>query len=115
MLSFSDDSKIYLKTGPTDMRKSINTLVPIVQQEMNLNPLKSGYFVFCNKSRHLLKILYWDKTGFALWHKRLEENKFPWPDNAGDVKELNAEQIGWLLSGIDFLKAHSSLNYSVSY
>ncbi len=115
MLRFSDDAKIYLKPGPTDMRKSINTLVPIVQMEMELNPLKAGYFVFCNKTRNLLKILYWDNTGFALWYKRLEEDKFPWPEKAGDVKELNAEQIVWLLSGIDFLKAHNTLKYSVSF
>ncbi len=115
MLQFSDDAKIYLKPGPTDMRKSINTLVPIVEQEMKQNPLSAGYFVFCNKSRQLLKILYWDKTGFALWLKRLEEGKFPWPENPGDAQQLTPQQIQWLLAGIDFLKAHKPLEYSISY
>lgn len=68
MLKFPNDTPIYLRTGATDMRKSINGLSAIVQNDMNLNPFKSGYFLFCNKTRHLLKLLYWDKTGFALWY-----------------------------------------------
>jgi transposase len=115
MLSFNDDAKIYLKPGTTDMRKSINTLVPIVSREMELNPMESGYFVFCNRTRHLIKILYWDKTGFALWYKRLEKNKFPWPEDAATAKLLTAKQLGWLLEGIDFFKAHESLNFTAGF
>jgi transposase len=82
---------------------------------MELDPRRSGYFVFCNKTRHLLKILYWDKTGFALWYKRLEKNKFPWPKDSNEVKTLDSVQIEWLLSGIDFFKSHQALDYEVSF
>lgn len=115
MLTFNNNAKIYLKPGSTDMRKSINTLVPLIRNDMKLNPLEDGYFVFCNKSRHLLKILYWDRTGFALWYKRLEKNRFPWPENTRDVKQLDSQQIMWLLEGIDFFKAHESLKYTAGF
>lgn len=115
MLVFDNNARIYLKPGVTDMRKSINTLVPIVQQEMKLDPFEAGYFVFCNKTRHLLKILYWDKTGFALWYKRLEKNKYPWPNTSEEVRKLDSTQIDWLLSGIDFFRSHQRLDYSVGF
>ena len=66
MLRFPEETPIYLKTGITDMRKSINGLSGLVQNEMKLNPFESGYFLFCGKTRRILKLLYWDKTGFAM-------------------------------------------------
>lgn len=115
MLHFDSTSKIYLKPGPTDMRKSINTLAPLVRRDMKLDPLHDGYFVFCNKSRHLIKILYWDKSGFALWYKRLEKDRFPWPEDSPEARKLDAQHIQWLLEGIDFFKAHDSLNYTAGF
>jgi len=112
MLSFPEDEPIYLRTGATDMRKSINGLSAIVQNDMKMNPFESGYFVFCGKTRHTLKLLYWDKTGFALWYKRLEKHKFPWPEKAAEVRQLSVKQILWLLEGIDFFKVHKKLHFS---
>jgi transposase len=114
MLRFSNDTPVYLRTGATDMRKSINGLSAIVQNDMKLNPFDKGYFVFCNKTRHLIKLLYWDATGFALWYKRLEKNKYPWPKDKEEVLKISPEEIEWLLSGIDFLKAHKKLDFSIS-
>ena len=113
MLRFNPEAQIYLRTGATDMRKSINGLSGLVQNEMGLNPFKPGYFVFCNKARHLMKLLYWDRTGFALWYKRLEKDKFPWPEDESDAQSISAEQMYWLLDGIDFFKAHKKLQFSV--
>jgi len=79
MLSFPEDVPIYLRTGATDMRKSVNGLSSIIQNDMKLNPFRQGYFVFCNKTRRLIKLIYWDRSGWALWYKKLERNKFPWP------------------------------------
>jgi transposase len=112
MLKFDIEAAIYLRTGATDMRKSINGLSAIVANDMELDPFGSGYFVFCNKSRHLMKIIYWDRTGFALWYKRLEENKFPWPMQDEDVQKITPKQMEWLLAGIDFFKAHKRLQFS---
>ncbi|WP_049940314.1 IS66 family insertion sequence element accessory protein TnpB [Aliivibrio salmonicida] len=63
---FTDVSTIYLHRDFVDFRKAINGLVVIVEQEMQLSPFSDALFIFCNKPRDKLKILYWDKTGFAL-------------------------------------------------
>lgn len=94
------------------MRKSVNGLSSVVQNDMELNPFKAGYYVFCNKTRHLLKLLYWDQTGFALWYKRLEKGKFPWPKDKKALRVITTEQIRWLLTGIDFFKAHKKIQFS---
>ncbi len=96
------------------MRRAINGLSLIVEEEMKLDPFSPALFVFCNKKRDIIKILYWDRSGFALWHKRLEKEKFVWPRKAeGDVVPLKEEHLKWLLEGFDFLKLkpHEKLNY----
>ena len=112
MLTFRDDVPIYLRTGATDMRKSINGLSGLVQNEMGLNPFKGGYFLFCGRTRRLMKVLYWDKTGFAMWYKRLEMERFPWPQGKEEARKITAGQVRWLLSGIDFFQKHKELTYS---
>ena len=71
MKVFVEPADIYLYMDIVDFRKSINGLIVVVEQDMNLNPFRDALFVFCNKKRDKVKILYWDKTGFALWYKRL--------------------------------------------
>ena len=81
---------------------------------MNLSPFDPAVFVFCNKRRDKLKVLYWDQTGFCLWQKRLEQARFLWPKRAlGDVLTLTAEQFDWLLRGLDIsrLQPHPSLHF----
>ncbi|NDW20538.1 IS66 family insertion sequence element accessory protein TnpB [Alteromonas hispanica] len=73
MKMFVEPTDIYLCTDIVDFRKSINGLIVVVEQDMNLNPFRDALFVFCNKKRDKLKILYWDKTGFALWYKQLDK------------------------------------------
>ena len=63
------------------MRKQINGLALIVQEQMEMDPFQDALFVFCNGQRRILKALYWDRTGFCLWMKRLEKHRFPWPRN----------------------------------
>ncbi|MDP5211117.1 IS66 family insertion sequence element accessory protein TnpB [Microbulbifer sp. 2205BS26-8] len=97
--------KIYLHRGPVDFRKAINGLSLIVEQTMALSPFDPALFVFCNKRRDKLKVLYWDHTGFCLWQKQLEKDKFKWPRKyQDDVVELTAEQFDWLLRGYDILQ-----------
>jgi transposase len=69
-------------------------------------------YLFCNRERKLLKAVYWDKSGFWLCQKRLEQDKYPWPQDESEVRELTAEQLQMLLAGIDFFKAHKALTYS---
>lgn len=114
MKMFVQPSDIYLYLDNVDFRKSINGLIVVVEQQMELNPFRDALFIFCNKNRDKLKVLYWDKTGFALWYKRLEKHRFKWPTNA-ELQHmcLSEQQLQWLLSGFDVI-GHSPLHYTVS-
>ncbi len=81
---------------------------------MPLSSLSGALFAFCNKKRDKLKLLYWDQSGFALWYKRLEQEKFKWPRRLSKtVIELNEVQLHWLLAGYDItqMKPHAHLDY----
>ena len=105
MKAVSSFTKVYLHREPVDFRKSINGLGAIVQEEMELDPFSNHLFIFCCQRRKRIKILYWDKTGFALWYKKLEEDLFPWPkDSAEEVLELKPRELEWILEGINIWK-----------
>ena len=104
--------KFFIKPGTTDFRKQINGLIVIVAEEMKMDPLSCHLFLFCNRTRNRLKIVWWDRTGFCLWLKRLEKDKFPWPKDSSDTIEIDVERLRMLLSGIDFWKSHKELKYS---
>jgi len=108
---FSESGQVYLALGHTDMRKSINGLSILVEQAMDLNPFSGDLFVFCNRLRNIVKILYWDRNGFCLWHKRLEKDRFKWPQFENDVVNIDQRQLQWLLSGLDIADAHRQLYY----
>lgn len=95
---------IYMHRDPVDFRQSINGLSIRVSEVMELDAFSGALFVFGNRSRNKIKILYWDKTGFALWYKRLEKNKFKWPRKGDLVMSLTHEQFDWLLRGLDITK-----------
>ena len=81
---------------------------------MGQSPYARALFVFCNRHRTQVKALYWDATGFCLWHKRLEQAHFQWPRHAAEaVVALTAEQWDWLLRGFDIahMQAHKELHY----
>ena len=102
---------MYLHREAVDFRKAINGLVVIVEQSMALSPYCDAVFVFCNRARDKLKMVYWDRTGFALWYKRLEKDKFQWPRELNDpVIELSATQLDFLLRGFSVVE-HQSLHY----
>ena len=103
--------KIFLRPGYTDLRKAVNGLSVIVQEAMKQDPFSGSVYLFCNHERKLLKAVYWDKTGFWLSQKRLEKDKYPWPQNENEAMELSAEQMQMLLTGIDFFKAHREVFY----
>lgn len=105
-------ASVFLQPGPTDMRKAINSLFVIVKNKIQKDPFSGSLFLFCNKKRNRMKILYWDRNGFCLWLKRLEKDKFPWPMTEEEVMEIGLEKFKWLLSGIDFFHAHKKLIFS---
>lgn len=98
------DVSIFLYRDTVDFRKSINGLALIVEQELSRSPFDPGLYLFCNKNRDKLKALYWDKTGFALWYKRLEKHKFKWPKQLNDKEfSISPQQLNYLLSGYDIV------------
>ncbi len=103
--------RIFIKPGITDMRKQINGLVIIAEEEMHLDPFNGHLYMFCSRNHRLLKVLYWDSNGFCLWQKRMEKHRFPWPQTEEEVQEISQQQLTMLLSGIDFFNAHRPLNF----
>jgi transposase len=111
------DIKVYLGLGSTDMRKSIDSLSILVSEHLNHDPFSGHLFVFCNRRRTILKILYWDRNGFCLWHKRLEKEKFLWPRSECEVAEISSRELRWLLEGLDIdqAQAHGNFEYQSVY
>ncbi len=117
MKSSSEFSSIYLWKRSVDFRKSINGLSAMVQEEMKLDPYSNSLFIFCCQRRKKIKILYWDRTGFALWYKRLEEDLFPWPKHLDvETLEMSSRELEWILDGINIwdIKPHTDKKYSKS-
>ena len=107
-----NSSGVYLAIGSTDMRKAINGLSILVEQHLGQDPFSGDLFVFCNRKRNMIKILYWEKNGFCLWHKRLEKQRFQWPRCVEEVVTIGPRELEWLLDGLDFTTAHQRLYYS---
>ena len=115
MKDLSEFGKILVHRLPVDGRKQINGLAAIVNGEMKADLYEKSLFVFISKRKDRLRILYWDKNGFALWTKRLEKEKFRWPLRLdGEVIKITAKELNWLLEGIDIasVRPHKSLNFS---
>ena len=106
---------IYLCNEVVDMRKSIDGLSLLVSGSLAQNPASGALYVFCNRTRTKIKVLYWDRNGFCLWYKRLERERFRLPKADGAVYTLEAHQLEWLLSGLEVMKltGHRRLEYSV--
>ena len=111
------NAQVYLALGVTDMRKSINTLSILVEERMGGNPFSGYLFAFCNRRRDIVKVLYWDRNGFCLWEKRLEKDRFCWPESSEEVMELTHRELLWLIDGmsIPIREAHEELAYSRAY
>lgn len=104
--------KIYIACGYTDMRKSIDGLAAIVQQNFQLNPFQNSLFLFCGRRHDRMKVLYWEGDGFVLLYKRLESGDFQWPKDAEAVRSITYQEFRWLLEGlsVDQPKAVKKVN-----
>ena len=115
MLRPSDDlPRVYLCREPVDMRKSIDGLAALVEGQLALDPFSSHLFAFTNRRRDKVKILYWERTGFCLWYKRLEKAQFRWPTHlSGEPITLTGRELNWLLDGFDLKhwRPHPALAY----
>ena len=112
MLSdFSGADRIYIACGYTDLRRGIDGLAGIVQQQFRLDPFSNSLFLFCGRRRDRIKALYWEGNGFILLYKRLEAGVFQWPRSEAEARELTPQQYRWLMEGlqIDQPKAHRAI------
>src|SRR5574337_475817 len=115
MLTVSSGIRVYLAMGNTDMRKAINGLSILVVSQFAFDPFSGHLFVFTNRRRKILKVLYWDRNGFCLWQTRLEKHRFRWPQVSCDkVAEIEGRELSWLLEGLDprSVRGHDSLKFS---
>lgn len=101
MLSIGAGAKVFLVAGPTDMRKSFDTLAAVVQNVIHDDPLSGHLFVFCNRRRDRLKVLVWEESGYWLLAKRLEEGTFTWPESSLIRVRYSPAELAALLAGLE--------------
>ena len=108
---FSGADKVYIACGYTDLRRGIDGLAGMVQQQFRLHPFTNTLFLFCGRRRDSVKALCWEGNGFVLLYKRLEDGVFQWPRSEVEARELTPQQYRWLMEGlqIDQPKAHRTV------
>lgn len=113
MLSFPAAIKVFLCTVPCDMRRSFDGLSMMAEHIIRESPLSGHLFVYCNRRTDRVKILYWDRDGWAIWYKRLEAGTFQYPFSETGRKEIAAWELGVLLEGIDLAAGKRRKRYSL--
>lgn len=116
MLSLSAETRIYVAAEPTDMRKGFDGLQGIVSGVLEQDPLSGHLFLFVNRRRDKLKILYWDGDGLAIWYRRLEQGTFQMPVIAPDQKSavIRSDELTMLLRGIDYQNVQRRKRYALA-
>ena len=117
MIHLPASVRVYLCLTPCDMRKSFDSLHTLVREHLELDALGGHLFVFTSRRKDRVKILYWDRDGFAVWSKRLEEGTYAVPfghDAKERRREITAQELGALLSGIDLKQATRRKRYQQS-
>jgi len=93
--------RMYVAVEPVDLRKSFDGLAALTRDILKQDPVSGHLFVFRNREGHRAKVLFWDRTGFVLWYKRLEGARFRFPVVQGECLEVDAMQLTLLLDGIE--------------
>ena len=116
MLTVTGSLRVFVCTEPADMRRSFDGLSGMAENLMKQNPLSGHLFLFRNRNRDRLKILYWDRDGLAIWYKRLEKGTWQFPTDLRERKsrrndeasaaEITSEELSLLLGGIDLRSVH---------
>jgi len=106
LLSLPPSVKIFICTVPADMRKAFDGLAAMTKEIIGADPFSGHLFVFCNKRKNRVKILYWDRSGYCLWYKRLEQGQFRFPSDERIARlEVEASELALLLEGIELAGA----------
>ena len=116
MITFGSNTRVYLAAGSTDMRKAVNGLMVLVADVMEGDPFSSHLFIFCNRLRDKIKILYWHNNGCWLFYRRLERQRFWWPGEGEQASiEITSRELSWLPEDLDVTqaKAHKAAKFSL--
>jgi transposase len=101
MLSLPASVRVFVAVEPADLRKGFDGLAQMTRDAIDQDPLSGHFFVFANRRRDRVKILYWDRDGFAVWMKRLEKGTFRWPAVDATHIEWSSVELAAVLGGID--------------
>ena len=113
MLSLPPSVQIYVSMEPTDMRKSFDGLLALVDGLLSQDPFSGHLFVFRNRRADRVKILYWDRSGFCIWYKLLEKGTFQLPPSESTCLEMTAADLALVLEGIDLSRAKRQKRFSL--
>jgi transposase len=112
VLSLTSALRIFLAVEPADMRKGFDGLSQLVRDRIAQDPLSGHLYVFRNKRRDRIKILYWDRDGFALWYKRLEKRTFRFPEAKDGRVEVTPAEMAAVLEGVDLSRARRQARFA---
>ena len=117
MLTAGPATRVYLAAGVTDCRKSFNGLVALIESELKQDPLSGSLFVFVNRRRDRIKILYWGETGFCIWYQQLQQGTYQLPRHDSldeqDTLEVTRSQLSLILDGIDLTSARQRRRFQL--
>ena len=111
MLSLPSNVRVFLCTRPTDMRKSFDGLMGQVSEVFQNDPLSGHLFLFVNRRRDKMKVLFWDEDGLCIWYKRLEAGTWQLPAVEASGVELDRDQLAMILRGIDLTTVRKRRRY----
>lgn len=117
MIVINESTSCYVYSEPVDMRKSIDGLSYLVCDLEDKNPQDGSVFIFYNRQRDKVKLLYWDKNGFIMHYKRLERSRFKVSKHHDELATVSSQQLSWLLAGLDYQLMHNykELDYTNYY
>lgn len=111
MFTPAPNARIWLYTQPTDMRKSFRGLIGLVRTRLQEVPASGQYFIFINRRKTHMKILYFEASGYCIWMKKLEQGQFNYHTTGGNKQALDAARLQWLIDGIDVQKYRQFKRY----
>ena len=112
MLTLPPSVRLFVCTQPTDMRRSFDALAMMVETLLKQDPFSGHLFVFRNRRQDRIKVLYWDRDGYALWYKRLEKGAFQFSASLSNGAELRGADLAMLLDGVDPTKVKRAARYA---
>ena len=115
MIALPPQIRVFLYRLPTDMRKSFHGLIALTESKLKQEPTSGSLFVFVNRRRDRMKILYWGQTGFCIWYQQLEKGTYQLPDPEAladrDTLEVTRSQLSLILDGIDLASARQRMRF----